>query len=420
MPTAVNIQTILPALEQLVEKDLRPQFEQEGPTYNMFAAGSAPFVNSKGWRIPSSLRPPTGVGGIGEGGSFKQPSAETNDDMYVSAATNMTLPFEYTGTALRNANDASSLIDGMAGLMKIRMEALQKEANIQTFDDGSGARAVYKSGTTTALMYNALDHTPLATPHSTKGAVQLQVGETYDWYSSDFATLRGTVQPTAKTNKAITIAAAISGATDGDILALSNSLYKVPRGLRYLVNNDTGLFQTQSRSAYPQLKAVVEDLNGAAITVSVFNKVKQNLENRAGVGKAKTVVAITSSAQDQALVQLGQNFKRWAGNEKTFDGSFQDFRHGDTVVKKDPDAGEDEIYLVVPSEIKKYQQAPLDMISLDGNKLRMRSGVNGYGSDSYTGVLGGWWNLGTPEPRCHALIKRASVAGLASQVGAYA
>lgn len=423
MSVAVNIATITPALEQLVEDELRPQFEQEPTSYNMFAAGSGQYVNAKGWRIPSYLRPPTGVSAIGEGGSFAQPSAETNDDMFVSAETNMTMAFEFTGSAMRDVNDASSLIKGIGGLMKMRTMALMKEANFQVFNDGSTARATFKSNSSGVLtLYNAIDHTPLAGGYSTKGAVQTRVGQYYDWYDSTLATFRGSVVGTAKTNKTLTVTSASvpAGATDGDILVLSNSLYKGPRGLRYIINNDTGLFQMQSRSTYPELKAIVEDLNGAAITVATFNKVKRNLEARAGVGKAKTVVAIIPEAQDQALVQLGQNFKRWDGDAKTFDGAFADFRHGDTVCKKDPDAGEDEVYLVVPSEIKKYQRSALDIIDLDGQKLRMRAGVSGYGSDAYTGAIGGWYNLGSAEPRCHALIKRCAVSGLASQASANA
>lgn len=422
MPTAVNIATILPALEQLAAGGLRDQFEQEGPTYNMWEQGSAPFVNGKGFRIPSYLRPPTGVSGIAEGGSFNQPSAETYDDMYVSPM-NMSMAFELTGRTIRNANDKSSLIKGLSGLMEKRTLALKKEMNFQCFNDGSALRAVFKSNSSGVLtLYNAVDDTPLASFGSTKGAVQMRVGERYDWYDTTLATLRGTVQVTAKTNKTVTVASASvpAGATNGDILTLSNSLFKTPRGLAYIVNNDTGVFQAQSRNTYPELRSVVEDLNGAAITVSTFSKIKRHLIARAGAGKAKTVVAIMSLAQDDALCRLGQNFKRWDGNAKNFDGSFDSFSHGDTVAKVDPDCDEDRVYLVVPSELKRYVEMPFGLYSLDGNQLRMRSGITGYGSDAYTGALGTFQNYGTEEPRCLALIKRCAVAGLANQVAANA
>ena len=420
MGTAVNISTILPALEQLSSGGLRDQFEQEGPTYTMFGNGTAPFVNGKGWRIPSYLRPPTGVSGIAEGGSFNQPSTETLDDMYVSPM-NMTMAFEITGRALRNAEDSSSLIKGFKGILELRTMALKKECNRQMYNDGSALRGIYFSNSSGVLtLYNAVDHTPLANFGSTKGGMHMEVNESYDWYDSTLATYRTTIRPSARSAKTITVAAAAvpGGATQGDILLLSNSLFKVPRGFAYLINNDTGIFQLQSRSTYPQLRSVVEDLNNASITVSTFSKVKRHLEARAGMGKAKTVVAILGEAQDDALCRLGQNFKRWTGDAKTFDGSFDEFKHGDTVTKKDPDCDEDRIYLVVASEIKRYKEKEFGLFDEDGNQIRMRSGVAGYGSDAWTGALGVFHNFGTEEPRCLALIKRANCTGLATQVGA--
>ena len=420
MGTAVNISTILPALNQISDNILRPQFEQEKATYNLFdQAADSQFVNGKGFRIPSYLRPPTGVGSIAEGGSFKQPGAETNDDMYVSPMS-LTMAFEFTGRTLANVKDASSLIKGMNGLLEMRTMALMKEANYQAFDDGTAARAIIKSISGAVLtLYNPTAHSPLAGYGSTKGAVHLRVGETYDIYDATFATYKSTVTVTAKTNTTATVSPTPS-ITDTDVMVLSGSLYKAPRGLSYLINNDTGTFQLLSRATYPELKSPVTDLAGSSISVADFIKIKNLLIARAGVGKAKTVTAIMSLAQDDALRRLGMNFKRWDGDAKTFDGSFDKFQVGDTVAFIDPDADEDRIYLVCKSEIKKYTERPFGIYNMDGNSIRMRSGVSGYGSDAYTGAIGAHYNFGTSVPRCHALIKRASVTGLATQVAANA
>ena len=420
MGTAVNISTILPALNQISDNVLRPQFEQEKATYNLFdQATDSQFVNGKGFRIPSNLRPPTGVGSIAEGGSFKQPGAETNDDMYVSPMS-LTMAFEFTGRTLANVKDASSLIKGMNGLLEMRTMALMKEANYQAFDDGTAARAIIKSISGAVLtLYNPTAHSPLSTYGSTKGGVHLRVGETYDIYDATFATYKGTVTVTAKTNTTATVSPTPS-IVDTDVMVLSGSLYKAPRGLSYLINNDTGTFQLLSRATYPELKSPVTDLSGSSISVADFIKIKNLLIARAGVGKAKTVTAIMSLAQDDALRRLGMNFKRWDGDAKTFDGSFDKFQVGDTVAFIDPDADEDRIYLVCKSEIKKYTERPFGVYNMDGNSIRMRSGVSGYGSDAYTGAIGAHYNLGTSDPRCHALIKRASVTGLATQVAANA
>jgi hypothetical protein len=245
----------------------------------------------------------------------------------------------------------------------------------------------------------------------------LEVDERYDVYDATLATLRVSgVRILSKTATTATITTAVSGATADDAWVLSNSLFKMPRGLGHIINNDTGTFQLQSRNTYPQLKAVVTDLNGAAISVQDFTKTKNLLISRAGIGRAKTVMAICSLAQDDALRRLGQNFKRWDGDAKVFDGSFDSFQHGSTVEQIDPDCDEDRFYLTVRSEIKKYPEKDLGLYDEDGNELRMRSGSAGYGSDSWTGAIGGFWNWGAEEPRLHALIKRASITGLATQV----
>jgi hypothetical protein len=310
----------------------------------------------------------------------------------------LTMAFEFTGRTLANVKDASSLIKGMNGLLEMRTMALMKEANYQAFDDGTAARAIIKSISGAVLtLYNPTAHSPLSTYGSTKGGVHLRVGETYDIYDATFATYKGTVTVTAKTNTTATVSPTPS-IVDTDVMVLSGSLYKAPRGLSYLINNDTGTFQLLSRATYPELKSPVTDLSGSSISVADFIKIKNLLIARAGVGKAKTVTAIMSLAQDDALRRLGMNFKRWDGDAKTFDGSFDKFQVGDTVAFIDPDADEDRIYLVCKSEIKKYTERPFGVYNMDGNSIRMRSGVSGYGSDAYTGAIGAHYNLGTSDP----------------------
>lgn len=423
MSVAINIQSIMPALVAISEQVLQPQFEQEPATYNMFARDSrARFVNGKGYRIPSHIYPATGVSAIGEGGSFKQPGTELLADMYVSVM-NLSMAYEITGSALKNLN-ADSIIRSFNGLLQMRTAALMKEANYQMYDDGSALRGVYVaagSTSTTLNLTNATTTAPTSGFGWTKGAVHMRVGEQYDVYSSNYATYRGTVIPTSKTATSITIASnTLNGLADGDKFVLSGSLYKAPRGLPYLINNDSGTFQLLSRATYPELRSPVVDLGGASISVADFVKTKNLLIARAGIGKAKTVVAITSLAQDDALRRLGQNFKRWDGNAREFDGSFDSFRSGDTVTALDPDCDEHLIYMVCKDEINKYEQRPFGMYDLDGLTLRMRAGVSGYGADAYTGAMGAWYNFGTKEPRCHALIKGCNVSGLATQVAANA
>lgn len=413
MGTQINIQAIAPALKQMEKDVLIPQFENERMTWNQFGEGSGPFVNGKGYRVASYLRPPTGYGGIGEAGSFNTPGAFVTDDMYVYSFQTA-FPFEISGKTLRNVNDASSMIKGMADIVGKVNDAFKKELNYDAFGDGTGLRGVYSSGTGTAAI--TMTSTAAATFGQTKGAVRFRVGGWYDQYNSS-GTYIATQQVSSKTATVVTFNATVT-ASAGDYWVPANSYLKLPRGLAYIVNNDTGTFQLQSRSTYPQLKAIVNDLNGAAITVSDFSKTKRMLQANSTMGASKGLMALLSLAQDDALCRLGQNYKRWEGNATTYDGSFETFAHGDTVFKVDPDADEDRLYLTKQSAIKKYQEMAFGLYDYDGNELRMKSGTSGFGSDAYTGAVGWGGNLGCETPNQTALIKRCSIAGLATQVTA--
>lgn len=418
MGVAVNIATLLSGVKEMVTQGYRKQYEESAMTYAMWGDGKAEFIGGKGWRIANELRPPVGVGGISEGGSFNQPGAETTDDMYIYSMS-MTIALEITGTVYRNAQNSDAMVDNIKTILGRRTSALRKEANYQMFDDGAGARATYKSGTTTPLFYNAIDHTPLAGLHTTKGSTHLKIGERYDWYDSTFTTLRqaGVKILTKPTRKTATIAAAVAGATDGDKLVLQNSLFKMPRGIPYIINN-SGIFQLQDRAVYPELNAVVRDLNGSYCGVADFTFTKNLLLERAEEGKAQTVVALMSLCQDNLLRNLGLNLKRWDGAAKSFDGSFDKFEHGDTISKVDKDCGESDIWLTYTNGVQRYTEKKMDLFDEDGQEMRQPAGALGYGADALRAAMGTWQNFGSEMPKDHAVIKRCGVAGGATQVAA--
>ncbi len=416
MGVQTNFASIAPAIKQMVANELKDQYESATPIWNLFKKVDTEFSSGKGFRIPSRFRRSTGVTYGNEGFSFNTPQAAVLDDMYVYP-TAVGKAIELTTRVIANAASPESLIKGVTGLYQESSMALAKDMEVNVFGDGSTTRAIYKSGTTTLLLYNAIDHAPLANYGSTKGSMHLNALETYDAYDATYATYRATFQaltrPTAKT---ITVAAD-PGLTDTDVLVPQNSINKAFRGLAYLVNNDSGIFQLLSRSIFPELKSPVDDLNGSAISVAEFTKTKALLEARAGgEGPAKTLTAIYGPAQKDALLRLGQNLKRFEGTATKFDGSFAEFGHGNTAFVYSPDCDEDRIYLLVLDTLMKFEEMPFGEFDFDGNTLRMRSGIQGYGSAAGTSAVGWSGNLGLNQPRDVALIKRCSVVGLASSV----
>ncbi len=414
----LNIPTIAPVLNQMVA-DLQTQFENQTTFYNsVVKRKNEGFVNGKGWRIPSDMQRPTGITAGTEGFSFNQPGLPAFADMYVYPAQ-VALAFELSGRTIRNFNAGSkeSQISDFSQYMAKVAAALTKDLERNSFGDGSGLRATATSSSGGTLTCAS---TAASAYGSTKGTVWLEIGQLYDVLSSAGA-LRGQALVTAKPS-ATTATVTYSGMVDadvtaGDILVPAGGYLNFPRGLAYIVNNDTGTFQLQSRSTYPQLKANVTDLAGAAITVSDFHQATALIEIRGdSVGTPQGISAWMPVAQYSALVRLGQNLKRFAGTDTKFDGSFQSFGFGNVTISKAVDNDEDRIYFTNQSDLFVVEEKPFGVYNDDGNEMRMKAGTAGVGSDSWTGAMGVHFQMGCYQPRKHSLIKRAAIAGLPTQV----
>jgi hypothetical protein len=125
-------------------------------------------------------------------------------------------------------------------------------------------------------------------------------------------------------------------------------------------------------------------------------------------------------AQEANMLRLGQNLKRFTGTEKNFDGSFTTFGYGNLTINVAKDMDEDRTYFCRSEDLFNLEEMPFGVYDLDGNQLRMKLGTNGVGSDAYVGAMGVQFNLGIGQPRMHTLIKRASIAGLPTEVLAFA
>lgn len=416
----LNIQTILPVLDQSVGK-LKTQFEQQRTAYNaIYKRGPKDWVNGKGERLPNLMRRPGGITYGNEGFSFNSPVNPTFDDMYVYPTANA-IPYELSGRTIRNFNkgSAESQISGISEYIAIVGEALMKDIERNFWGDGSGLRATVSSGDGTSII--TLATTAASGFGSTKGATFLEVGYTYDVYSSA-GVYRGTFNCTAVTSTTATgtTSFAFSAFSAGDILVPLNGYQKTPRGFAYLVNNNSGEFQAILRSSYLQMKSPVTDLAGAAMTVSDFDQAVALLEIRGDeITQSNGFKAWMPRAQFSQMCRLGQNLKRFTGGEQTYNGGFQAFTYGNLSVMVCLEVDEDRTYFTQDSNVFIVEEMPWGVYDLDGLQLRMKAGPGGNGSDAYNGALGSQWNLGLYEPRKSTLIKRASTTGLPTQVSAY-
>lgn len=418
----LQIPTINPALNQIVG-DLRTQYETQLTAYNAIAKrGKKNFVNGKGERIPSKFRRPTGITAHQEAGSFNAPGTPRYDDMYVYPLA-VSLAYDLSGRVIRNMNAGGeySQIDGLSDYLADIAAALQKDIERNMWGNGQGSRAIATSSSGGTLTCQSA---AAATYGATKGTTHLEIGETYDVVNSSTGAVRGqakvTNKPSATTATVTYSGMADADVTSGDFIVPQGGYLNFPRGFAYLVNNDTGIFQALSRSTYPELKASVVDLAGAAITISDFNQAVSFLQIRGdALGPQTGVAAWMPVAQEASLLRLGQNLKRFNGTDSKFDGSFQTFGYGDLTINVCKDMDEDRIYFSRLDDLFNLEEMPFGTYDLDGNQLRMKLGTAGVGSDAYVGAMGVQFNIGIGQPRMHTLIKRASITGLPTEVQAF-
>ena len=415
----LGIPTVAPVLDQMVT-DLQVQFESQITFYNsVVKRENKGFVNGKGWRIPSNFDRPTGITAGQEGLSFNPPGNPTYDDMYVYPAR-VAQAFQISGDVLRNfSSQGDSQIDSFGEYSATVALALTKDIERNCSGDGSGLRATCVSATGSTL---TLASTPAAAYGSSKGSVWLNVNEIYD-VITNAGVVRGQVKVTAKpttTTATVTFyGLAAADVANTDILVPQNGYLQFPRGTAFVVNNDTGVFQLNSRSSRPQLKANVVDLAGAAITVSDFDQAVALTRVRGDMLSMPTgVTAWMPVAQHSALVRLGQNLKRFPGEATKFDGSFQEFGFGTVIVKQWLDVDEDRTYFLNDKDLFVVEAKPFGVYNDDSNTMRMAMGTSGVGSDSWVGAMGVHFQFGAYQCRGLSLIKRASVTNLPTQVSA--
>ena len=355
----VNIPTIAPALNQVVG-DLRTQYETQLTAYNAIAKrGKKDFVNGKGERIPSKFRRPTGITAHQEGGSFNAPGNPRYDDMYVLPLA-VSMAYDLSGRVIRNFNagDEYTQIEGLSEYLADVAGAVQKDVERNIWGDGSGTRAIAVSAAGSTITCRAVAQADYG---STKGATHIEIGETYDVLTAA-GVVRGQVKVASKTNTTFTgtlVGFVAADVVDGDLVVPQGGHLNFPRGFAYLINNGNALIQGLLRSAFPELRSSVVDLTNNSCTVSDFNQAVSFLQIRGDVLGPQAGVAVWMPvAQEANLLRLGQNLKRFTGDEKKFDGSFATFGYGNLTINVAKDLDEDREYFTRMEDVFNLEEMP--------------------------------------------------------------
>src|SRR5262245_11369948 len=417
-------------LQQLQDNEVAQQYQDEAVFVNEIASGiPGDWVNQKGFEITAEFSPDSSHGYITAGGS--EPTGGSNEyaKMYVGyAGYRKTIEIDNdTFDDMSNGKESAkvSIADKVARVNSSGMRELEEAC----MGDGVGRKAVVGSGSTTSNI--VLTTTPTLTPFTSKGAQFLYKNHRYALYDSS-NNLREANIVASSVTKAGTTPALVPVTTlsvtpaSTDFLVYydpgsGSSINRVHRGIRYLINNTTTLFQGLLPSQFTELKSPMEDLNGAPLQPSTVMRLKNKIKYRKGVKKGAVGVMILGSvAQLEAYGRTGINFLQLQVGQK-WDGTVTNVGMGDSQLMETTTLDEDCLAFINKPDLKKIEKRKWGFIQ-DGSgwKWKQKQGTNGVGADAVFANLGTDINFYVRQRSAHGMIVRASLTDLSTEATAWA
>lgn len=416
------IQQVDALLTQLQSTEITPQFQRKAIFFSRIKKDTtAEWVNGKGYKLNSAMTPEASNAYVSEGGSNPAGGQPEYVNMYVNIVRYRKTG-DVTSDLYQDLTKAGSA--GEPARLTFSKHVGEMNANAircleeDFMGDGSGKKATVGAGSSTTSI--VLSTTPAASFGSSKGAQFLIKNGVYDLLDSAGALREANITLAAVTKGSSPTAtpAATLGVTPAatDQLVLAGSFNKAPRGVAYFVNNDTGLFQMLSRGSFPELRSPVEDAGNAALSISLVTKIKRKIKYRSTEENGGMGLTILSSyAQSEAYERLGYNLVRIGAREEVFDPTPKKIGHGDSEWLDTPVVDEDRMYFLQMKDFGRLEKRALGFIEDDGMKIRIKSGSNGTGANSWYFVIGWDGNIYINSPKEHGLIKRLSLNDLATE-----
>lgn len=406
--TAPDISAVM---KEFVNPVLQEQFEQSRTLYNMWGEGGEP-INERGTRFSSRVRENPSFGWYSESGAFPTPGKEKYIEQKVFV-TRCASGFEFSGDFLSQVDNQENLIKGLTNVLSNYTDTAKKRINQALYGDGTGELGVVVSRDSAT----AATFATTTANGSLFGVRKLIIDGEYHFYSS------AGVARTAGGALAIVTARSQSAGTATfdstsdiptdvvatDVIVFANSYNKAVLGLKKHINNDSGSYQGQSRSTYPELKGDLIDTNGSALTTALLNKAKYRLRYRTSEESAMNVTLLSAGTQYDLYSRIGFNFIRFNQQGGTFRQDFEKVQHGQSQWIIDVDCDEDRVYGLDMGTFKKHVLEPFGVLRADGLDMRMYFS-NGAGSDKYTGWMGSKFNISCRKPNANFVLTELSVS----------
>lgn len=417
-------------LLQLQDQEIAQQYQDECVFVNEIAADiPGKWVNQKGFEITAEFAPDPSHAYITAGGS--EPAGGSNEyaKMYVGYARyRKSLEITNDDYDDMNAGNEATLVSYADKVARINASGM-REIEEACMGNGLGIKAVVGAGSTTTNI--VLTTTPTLTPFTSKGAQFLYKNHRYALYDSSNVLREANIVASSVT-KANTTPALVPQNTlsvtpaSTDFLVLydagsGSSINRVHRGVRYLVNNTTTLFQGLLPSQFPELKSPMEDLNGAPLQPSTVMRLKNKVKYRRGVKAGQmTMLILGSVAQLEAYARTGINFLQLNVGQK-WDGTINQVGMGDSKMMETTTLDEDCLYFLSKPDLKKIEKRKWGFLKDGtGHILKQKQGTNGTGADAVYGNLGTDLNFYVKQRSAHGAIVRAAITDLATEANSWA
>lgn len=330
------------------------------------------------------------------GNSYVQPIAPTSQSMWVGLSYQAKAMYT-DGFMLETMDKKESLISEM-DLREKAIENFMKHQNYYSIGDGSGVLAVVTSVTGGVFTGTTAAQT---TSGYTKGAHRLIKGVTYDIVDESSFAVVGTITPTANGTNSATVTVTSTGSPDnsGAFVVEQGAYNKVPRGLAYLINNSSRIFQGLDTTGIKEFNSSLVDLNGSAITSASINTLKTKVEIRMNNGDKEAfgrVGHLPNGLYNTLAIQGfgARQYQAASGQATTSYGYPETYEDGNIIWKKDADIDEDRVYLRRASDYFCFEMTPFGPVKRDGLSVRQAPGDNNVGANAWSNQVQWNYNLG--------------------------
>ncbi len=387
--------------KQQIKEEVAVIREYMTPTYNSFDQSTRTVSGGQqGYQIPffvSDYGQNSYLSPGPSGNSFMQPIAPTSESMWVGLAYPGKAMYS-DGIFLDSMDTKASLIKN-AQLRRLAIENYMKHMNYYAIGDnyGYGILAVTTSNTGGTFTGTTAASTVAG---FTKGAHRLIKNVTYDIVDEVSFAVVGTMTPTVNGTNSATVTCTTTGTPNnaGAFIVEQGAFNKVPRGLGYLINNSSRIFQGLDTTGFVEFNSSQVDLNGSALTSATINTLKTKVQIRMNSEKKEfSRVGHITPGQYNVLAIQGFGARQYQaadGGATTSYGYPERYVDGDIVWVCDADLDEDRVYLRRSSDYFRFELTPFGSVNRDGLSVRQAPGDNGVGADAWFEQVRSYFNFG--------------------------